>query len=107
MFTAVLKKLITLNNAAKNNKNTKRNVIIMAALAMLLVIFLIHSMSSKPAMVLVKDSTLGIRSNYGLYEDVLTITSNNFYIGKYEVTQKEWQQVMGNNPSFLKKTTYL
>lgn len=24
---------------------------------------------------------------------------SNFYIGKYEVTQKEWAEVMGNNPS--------
>jgi len=27
------------------------------------------------------------------------ITLSNFYIGKYEVTQKEWTEVMGNNPS--------
>ena len=27
------------------------------------------------------------------------ITMPNFYIGKYEVTQKEWTVVMGNNPS--------
>ena len=26
-------------------------------------------------------------------------TLDSFYIGKYEVTQKEWQEVMGNNPS--------
>ncbi len=25
--------------------------------------------------------------------------SNDFYLGKYEVTQEEWQKVMGNNPS--------
>jgi formylglycine-generating enzyme len=29
-------------------------------------------------------------------------TNANFYIGKYEVTQKEWTNVMGNNPSEFK-----
>ncbi|MEF2966727.1 SUMF1/EgtB/PvdO family nonheme iron enzyme [Paenibacillus sp. M1] len=28
-----------------------------------------------------------------------SITISNFYIGKYEVTQKEWMEVMGSNPS--------
>ena len=27
---------------------------------------------------------------------------NGFYIGIYEVTQKQWEAVMGNNPSYLK-----
>jgi formylglycine-generating enzyme required for sulfatase activity len=27
------------------------------------------------------------------------MTLNDFYISKYEVTQKEWKEVMGNNPS--------
>lgn len=27
--------------------------------------------------------------------------SQSFYIGKYEVTQAEWQAVMGNNPSYF------
>jgi formylglycine-generating enzyme required for sulfatase activity len=29
------------------------------------------------------------------------VTLNSFYIGKYEVTQEEWQEVMGSNPSYL------
>jgi hypothetical protein len=28
-------------------------------------------------------------------------TLSNFYIGKYEVTQKQWQDVMGNDPSYF------
>jgi formylglycine-generating enzyme required for sulfatase activity len=27
------------------------------------------------------------------------VTVSTFYLGKHEVTQKEWQEVMGNNPS--------
>lgn len=29
------------------------------------------------------------------------VTVGDFYIGKYEVTQEEWQTVMGSNPSFF------
>ena len=32
---------------------------------------------------------------------VHTVTLNDFYIGKYEVTQKEWRDIMGNNPSYF------
>ena len=38
------------------------------------------------------------RSNY--YGKSVTISS--FYIGKFDVTQKEWVEVMGNNPSKFK-----
>jgi formylglycine-generating enzyme required for sulfatase activity len=31
-----------------------------------------------------------------------SVTVNNFQIGKYEVTQGLWQQIMGNNPSYFK-----
>jgi formylglycine-generating enzyme required for sulfatase activity len=31
-----------------------------------------------------------------------TVTLNGYYIGKYEVTQQQWIEVMGNNPSFFK-----
>jgi len=30
------------------------------------------------------------------------VTVSDFYIGKYEVTQKQWQEIMGNNPSSFK-----
>ena len=33
---------------------------------------------------------------------VHTVCVDDFYIGKYEVTQGQWQSVMGNNPSFFK-----
>jgi len=29
--------------------------------------------------------------------------TNTFYLGKYEVTQGQWEKIMGNNPSRLKK----
>jgi formylglycine-generating enzyme required for sulfatase activity len=29
--------------------------------------------------------------------------SRDFYVGVYEVTQKQWKQVMGNNPSYFSK----
>lgn len=32
-------------------------------------------------------------------EPVHDVTLDSFYIGKYEVTQKEWKEAMGNNPS--------
>ena len=37
--------------------------------------------------------------NYSSYQVTLT---NNYYIGKYEVTQVLWQAVMGSNPSMFK-----
>lgn len=41
-----------------------------------------------------------INTNSNYYGDSPTIL--NFYIGKYEVTQKEWIEVMGSNPSEFK-----
>jgi formylglycine-generating enzyme required for sulfatase activity len=36
------------------------------------------------------------------WDMVHEVTLKSFYIGKYEVTQKEWVEVMGNNPSHFK-----
>jgi sulfatase modifying factor 1 len=49
--------------------------------------------------VLVKGGTfMNTKSNY--YGKNVTIS--NFYIGKYEVTQTEWIEIMGSNPSEFK-----
>ena len=46
--------------------------------------------------VLVKGGTFkNTKSNY--YDKAVVVS--DFYIGKYDVTQKEWQAVMGSNPS--------
>ena len=35
-------------------------------------------------------------------QPVHTVTVSDFYIGKYEVTQYQWEKVMGSNPSHFK-----
>lgn len=50
-------------------------------------------------LVLVEGGTfINTKSDY--YKDNESIAS--FYIGKYEVTQKEWIAIMGSNPSYFK-----
>jgi formylglycine-generating enzyme len=36
-------------------------------------------------------------------EPVHEVCLRDFYIGRYEVTQEQWEKVMGENPSFFKK----
>ncbi len=52
-------------------------------------------------MVYVEGGTFQMGSNDGEADEkpVHSVTLNTFYIGKYEVTQKQWQDVMGSNPS--------
>ena len=39
---------------------------------------------------------------YANEKPVHEVCVNDFYIGKYEVTQGQWQRIMGNNPSYYK-----
>jgi len=52
-------------------------------------------------LVFVKGSTFSMGSNEYDYDEkpIHQVTLNDFYIGKYEVTQKQWRDIMGNNPS--------
>ena len=51
--------------------------------------------------------TMGATSEQGSYaydseKPAHIVTLSGYYIGKYEVTQKLWKAVMGNNPSYYK-----
>jgi formylglycine-generating enzyme required for sulfatase activity len=52
----------------------------------------------------VEGGTFQMGSNNGDSDEkpIHTVTVKSFSISKYEVTQKEWQEVMGNNPSGFK-----
>lgn len=55
-------------------------------------------------MVFVKGGTFIMGSNDGEDYEKPThqVTLSDFYIGKYEVTQKQWRDIMGSNPSNFK-----
>jgi formylglycine-generating enzyme required for sulfatase activity len=62
-----------------------------------------------PGMVFVKGGTFQMGSNDGESDEkpVHSVTVSDFYIGKYEVTQKQWKEIMGastslSNPSKFK-----
>jgi len=52
-------------------------------------------------MVFVEGGTFLMGSNSGVPNEkpVHPVMVNSFYIGKYEVTQKQWKEIMGTNPS--------
>ena len=57
-------------------------------------------------MILVKGGTFKMGSSNGESDEkpVHTVELSSFYIGRTEVTQAQWQQVMGDNPSSFKGT---
>jgi formylglycine-generating enzyme required for sulfatase activity len=55
-------------------------------------------------MIFVEGGTFQMGSNSAGSNEkpVHSVTLSTFYIGKYEVTQAQWQAVMGSNPSYFK-----
>src|SRR4051794_24983572 len=68
------------------------------SLVVLTVILIASSCSPEGAgnFVLIKGGTF-INTRSGYHGKGITLA--DFYIGRYEVTQKEWMEVMGTNPS--------
>jgi len=91
----------TVITATSNGDNTKTATC---------VVTVNHSQSiAEPEMILVRGGifTMGCNSGLGVicYENekpAHQVTLSDFYIGKYEVTQAQWREVMGNNPSRFK-----
>ncbi len=53
-------------------------------------------------MVLIRGGSFSMGSNEYDEKPIHTVTVSSFYISKYEVTQKQWRDIMGNNPSYFK-----
>ncbi len=55
-------------------------------------------------MVFVEGGTFNMGSDDGEADEkpVHSVTVSSFNMGKYEVTQAQWQSIMGNNPSYFK-----
>ena len=51
-------------------------------------------------MVTVQGGTYDLVDTSKQLVDTITVTVSDFSIGKYEVTQKEWEDIMGNNPAY-------
>jgi formylglycine-generating enzyme len=85
-----------------------KKVVALLLLMVIGILFLIMSCSRKPSeieeMVFVEGGTFQMGSNVGDLDEkpVHQVTVSDFYIGKYEVTQKEWVEIMGSNPSHFK-----
>jgi len=62
--------------------------------------------SASPVMIFVKGGCFDMGDTFGEGEvdeqPVHEVCVNDFHMGKYEVTQKEWKAVMGSNPSMFK-----
>jgi formylglycine-generating enzyme required for sulfatase activity len=87
---------------AKQTKKSKPWLIIIVILSLLAIVTIIMlNVSKKADLVFVKGGSFKMGSTSGDDDEkpVHNVTLRSFYISKYEVTQGEYEVVMGNNPS--------
>jgi len=82
-------------------KGTKLLVII---LFVTLIVLVSCGRKVQEGMIFVKGGTFQMGSNDGEDNEkpIHSVKLSDFYIGKYEITQKEWKEVMDSNPSYWK-----
>jgi formylglycine-generating enzyme required for sulfatase activity len=93
----------------EREKNTGQAIVrSLYALPLLSLPLLVQSQPPDVEMVFVQGGsfTMGCTSEQGNYcnsdeKPVHQVTVSDFYIGRYEVTQVEWEAVMGNQPSYF------
>ncbi len=96
----------------QNLKNSKKKFLYVGlAIVSIVILFFIFNkneeqinfLDNQIQMVFVKGGTFQMGSNIEDDEKPIhSVTVSDFYIGKYEVTQKLWKEIMGNNPSDFK-----
>lgn len=52
------------------------------------------------------DAPRGLKVNYDASRPEHRVTVGDYYVGRYEVTQAQWQAVMGENPSYFQAGGY-
>jgi formylglycine-generating enzyme required for sulfatase activity len=94
----------------KKGGNMKANLFRVLILMLFLIVGTIFSAEETPrdqtpqGMVFVKGGKFQMGTNELATEEepVHSVTLDSFYMGKFEVTQEEWEAVMDNNPSIYK-----
>lgn len=76
-------------------------------LFLVLIVFLFSPLvNAEPEMVFVKGGCFKMGDISGVGNDnekpLYKVCVDDYYIGKYEVTQREWVEIMGTNPSYHK-----
>lgn len=91
-------------NKAQRKSRKKTIIIFVVLLALGVGIFYFVKGRSSIKMVSVKGGTfrMGSTSGHSDEKPVHSVTLSNFRISKYEVTQKQWKDVMGSNTSYFK-----
>ncbi len=94
----------TLTVKAKGYKSGDKTITLTAGQVLNENIKLEEGTSGDIEMVFVKGGTFEMGSNKGdgAEKPIHTVTVNSFYMSKYEVTQKQWRAIIGNNPSYFK-----
>ncbi|NLO44846.1 MAG: formylglycine-generating enzyme family protein [Candidatus Cloacimonetes bacterium] len=88
----------------KERKGNKKLLWLLLLLPIILGIVLFSRIQKNNSMIFVEGGRFMMGSNgeHDWENSVHEVTLSSFWISKYEVTQKEWQEVMGTNPSHFK-----
>ncbi|MDD3501687.1 MAG: bifunctional serine/threonine-protein kinase/formylglycine-generating enzyme family protein [Candidatus Cloacimonetes bacterium] len=86
--------------------NNKKVLIFVSLVLLVIASFFIWNKfaSGRNPMIYIEGGTFNMGSNDRNTDEkpIHSVTLSSFYIGKYEVTQRVWQEVMGDNPSIYK-----
>ncbi|NLB72400.1 MAG: formylglycine-generating enzyme family protein [Chloroflexi bacterium] len=88
----------------REKKGSKKLLWLLLLIPIILSIVIFSRIQKNNSMVFVEGGIfmMGSDGEHDWENPVHEVTLSSFWISKYEVTQKEWQEVMGSNPSHFK-----